>query len=389
MPLLTRRSLLATLPGIANTPFVKRLDGSRLACSAIDEKIPALMRAAQIPGLAVAVLNGAELVYLRAFGLRDVERQLRLTPQTSMPGLSLTKSVFAYTVMQMAEEGLVHLDRPIDADLKQPLPEFEDYRDLQGDDRWKRFTPAMLLSHTSGLPNWRRFTLDQKLRILFEPGTQYSYSGEGIALLQFVIEQKLGKSMGPIIQERVFTPLGMNRTGMVWRPEFETDFAQGYDEAGKPLGRRKRSKPQTAGSMDSTVSDFALFAQAMLRQRGLRKKSWDRMLTPQVRIREKSQFPVPPKEKTTENDAIRLSYGLGWGVFFTPHGKAFFKEGHDDGWENHCVCFEKSRTAVLLMSNSANGDSVFKELLEYLIADRYTPWRWEGYIPYDAAGSGK
>ena len=81
---------------------------------------------------------------------------------------------------------------------------------------------------------------------------------------------------------------------------------------------------------------------------------------------------------------MKLSYGLGWGLLETPHGRAFFKEGHDEGWENYMIAFDDSKTAIILMTNSANGESIFKSLLAELIGDVYTPWRWEGYVPYDA-----
>ena len=133
--------------------------------------------------------------------------------------------------------------------------------------------------------------------------------------------------------------------------------------------------------MDTTLADYSRFFESVLARRALSKKSWETLFTPQIRIHSKTQFPTPSKETTTQNDRIALSYGLGWGIFKTPYGKACFKEGHDDGWENHCVFFEKSKTGVILMSNSSNGDSVFKELLEYLIGDTFTPWEWEGYQP--------
>jgi D-alanyl-D-alanine-carboxypeptidase/D-alanyl-D-alanine-endopeptidase len=119
-------------------------------------------------------------------------------------------------------------------------------------------------------------------------------------------------------------------------------------------------------------------------RRGLSRKSWDTMLTPQIRIREKSQFPVWPKKMTDANDAIELSYGLGWGIFKTPYGRAFFKEGHDDGWRNYTVCFDKTGTGIVIMTNSSNGEGIFKELLEGLLGNTYTPIRWEGYSPYDS-----
>jgi CubicO group peptidase (beta-lactamase class C family) len=105
-----------------------------------------------------------------------------------MSAASFSKVAFAYLVMQLVQDGVVDPDKPAYRYLSQPLPELREYKDLAGDDRWKKITPRMLLSHTSGFPNWRRFTPDQKLHINFEPGSRYAYSGEGIALLQLVVE---------------------------------------------------------------------------------------------------------------------------------------------------------------------------------------------------------
>jgi hypothetical protein len=87
-------------------------------------------------------------------------------------------------------------------------------------------------------------------------------------------------------------------------------------------------------------------------------------------------------ETTAENDPIRLSYGLAWGLYWTSYGKAFFKEGHDDGWRNYAVCFEKSRTGIVIMSNSGDAEGIFEELLETLLKNPYTPVEWEGYAPF-------
>ncbi len=138
--------------------------------------------------------------------------------------------------------------------------------------------------------------------------------------------------------------------------------------------------------MDTTISDYARFMQAVMQGKNLKSRFRDEMFKPQIQIFSKQQFPTPSVETTDENRKIELSYGLGWGLFRTPHGKAYFKEGHDDGWENHSVCFPDKRIAVVLMSNSSNGDRIFKELLETLIKDKYTPWKWEGYVPYNEKG---
>jgi hypothetical protein len=72
-----------------------------------------------------------------------------------------------------------------------------------------------------------------------------------------------------------------------------------------------------------------------------------------------------------------------WGVIKTAYGPAFFKEGHHDYWRNYNINFPDKKMSIIIMCNSANGEGVFKELLEKLIGDTFTPWAREGYIPYD------
>jgi CubicO group peptidase (beta-lactamase class C family) len=127
--------------------------------------------------------------------------------------------------------------------------------------------------------------------------------------------------------------------------------------------------------MLTTADDYARLVQAMF--------SHGEMLSPQIRIHSKHQFPTDDPETTTENDAIRLSYGLGWGLYWSPKGEAFFKEGHDDGWRNYAVGFAEPKSGMVIMTNSSNGEGIFKEVLETVLADTYTPLDWEGYTPYD------
>src|SRR5581483_7339401 len=114
---------------------------------------------------------------------------------------SFTKVAFAYTVLQLVQEKVLDLDRPVYQYLPKPLPEYEDWADLAGDGRWKKFTARMLLSHTSGLPNWRYFEDDKKLHIHFEPGTKYAYSGEGLQLLQLVVETITKQPLQELMQK--------------------------------------------------------------------------------------------------------------------------------------------------------------------------------------------
>jgi CubicO group peptidase (beta-lactamase class C family) len=117
---------------------------------------------------------------------------------------------------------------------------------------------------------------------------------------------------------------------------------------------------------------------------GLRKETKELMLSPQIQILSKREFPPLSSETTDENKPIRLSYGLGWGLYWTPYGKAFFKEGHDEGWRNYTVCLDDPKIGIVIMTNSSNGEGIYKELLETLLKNTYTPIEWENFSPYNS-----
>jgi CubicO group peptidase (beta-lactamase class C family) len=378
----------ATPATAASTPSVERLDGSRISPAEIDATVTRLIGAAGVTGAGVAIFNRGEVAYVKAYGFRDKERGLALTPDSVMTAASLTKVAFAHLVMQLVDEGRIDLDRPVSVYLGRPLARVPGYEDLAGDRRAATITPRMLLAHTSGLPNWRWLADDgdAKLRIYFEPGSRYAYSGEGIALLQRVVEAVTKRPLGDLMRERVFEPFGMTRTSMVWEPRFESDFANAYDEDGTSLGAQRRDRADAAGSMQTTLADFARFMVGVARGTGLRPKTKALMLSPQVRIDSKHQFPTLDAATTDANRAIRLSYGLGWGLYSTPRGEAYFKEGHDDGLRHYTVYFAEKGIGVVIMTNSANGEGIYKELLETLLSDTYTPIEWEGFTPYDRPG---
>lgn len=114
----------------------------------------------------------------------------------------------------------------------------------------------------------------------------------------------------------------------------------------------------------------------------INRKSTQEMFHPQIRIRSVEQMGPLSRQDTAANDGIQLSYGLGFGLLKSPYGWGAFKEGHGDGFQHYMILFPKSGTGVLIMTNSDNGESMFKELLELTIADQYTPWKWQRYFPY-------
>jgi CubicO group peptidase (beta-lactamase class C family) len=354
---------------------ILRLDGSSLTSTEVDATVTRLMKSANVTGVGIAVFHDSKISYIKAYGQSDTEKGLALTPDTVMPGASMSKAAFAVVVMQLVQKGVLDLDVPIQQYLPKPLPEYEKYTDLQGDDRYKKLTLRILLSHTSGFPNFRWFEDDKKLKIHFEPGTRYAYSGEGYQLAQLVVETVTGKSLTALMEEDLFGPLGMTRTSMVWEPRFESDFANGYDEHGKSLGPQERSKPGAAGSMQTTLHDYATFLSAVMRYQVLNPKTTAEMFKPQVMIHSLHQFPSLAPETTTAHDAIKLSAGLGWGLYTSAYGNVFFKGGYDDGWRHQGISFSNG-DGLLIMTNSSNGDQIFKPLFDSILGETSFPFDW-------------
>ena len=380
--LIATMTATVALGTVTKEPTVKRLNGSTIAPAEIDATVRRLMHAAEVTGVSIAILNDGKIAYLKSYGFADKEKGLPLTEDSVMTAASFTKVAFAYLVMQLVDEKTLDLDQPVYKYLPKPLPEYAGYKDLANDQRAERITARMLLSHTSGFPNWRASENDRKLKIHFEPGSRYAYSGEGIVLLQLIVETITKRPLVELMKQRVFRPLGMARTSMIWEDRFDSNYANGYDEYGRSLGPERRKNADAAGSLQTTPRDFARFMLAVTQGELLRNETRELMLSPQIQIYSKHQFPTLATDTNDANKSIHLSYGLGWGLYWTPYGKAFFKEGHDEGWRNYAVCFDKSKIAIVIMTNSSNGEGIFKELLETLIGNTFTPIDWEGYTPY-------
>jgi beta-glucosidase len=364
---------------------VRGFDGRQVRPERIDAEAMHMMAAANVQGLAMAVIDEGQVAFVRSWGRRNVGENLPLQTDTIMYGASLTKFAFAYMVLQLVDEGRIDLDRSIAEYLPRPLPEYPFYAALQGDERWRKLTPRILLSHTSGLANFAFLEPDGKMRFHFDPGQRYAYSGEGIMLMQFVLETGLGLKVGDEMQRRVFDRFGMTRTSMTWRPEFRENLADGYKIDGTVEEHDERSKPRAAGSMDTTVADFAKFLAGFMRGEGLSPKSRAELLRPQVAITTPTQFPTFSEAVSSATPAVHLSAGLGVLTYDGPLGRGFFKGGHNDSTGNQAICVEKGRRCVLFLANDVRAESVFQRLTEATLGDPGMPWAWESYVPYDQA----
>ena len=347
------------------------------SAAAIDAEAARARATTGAKGLAIAVIEDGRVVFTNAYGLRNAKGQ-PLTTDTVMYGASLTKAVFAYTVMQLVDEGRIGLDVPIARYLDKPLPDYTEpavedayarWSDLAGDDRWKKLTPRILLTHSAGFANFGFLEPDGKLRFHFEPGSRYSYSGDGLILLQFVLERGLGLDLGKEMQRRVFDRFGMTNTSMMWRADFANNLADGWDIAGKPEPHDERSRPRAAGSMDTTITDFAKFAAGFMRGEGLSRAARAEITKAQLPITTATQFPtlqpdLPPAQRRRD-----LASGLGVIVFDGPQGRAFEKGGHNEITGNSWYCIEARRSCVVLLSNDVRAEPAFPAIVRFILGE--------------------
>lgn len=359
------------------------LDGRTISVAEFEASVSGALEKAGVAGLSCAVINDSAIVYLKAFGRRDASAGTLNDEETNFAAASFSKTVFAYLVMLLAEDGIVDLDAPVQAYLGGPLHEHPAYADLEGDELAGRITARVVLAHTTGFPNWRFLTEDGRLSIMFDPGSRFSYSGEGFGLLQKVVESVTGQGLEELARTRVFAPLGMERTSYVWQEMYEPNFAAPHDEFMRPRRVNRRREADAAGSMQTTAADYARFLVAIMNAGALGKASVEAMLEPQILIQSERMFGAGAQNDTGEYADIRLAWSLGWGRFDSEHGRAFFHTGHDFGFQNYTVTYLDKGVGIVLLSNSDNFESVAREIVEAALGDDRSPFDWLGYPRFD------
>lgn len=381
-----RTAILAVVLTLVGSVFAWAMQGRHQlpTAAALDAEVARAMAATGAKGMAVALVDEGRVVTVRSYGARNAAGQ-PLETGTVMYGASLTKAAFAYMVMQLVEERRIDLDASIATYLPKPLPAYtapavEDkyarWADLAGDERWRKLTPRILLSHGSGFANFGFLEPDGKLKFHFEPGSRYGYSGDGLILLQFVLEEGLGLDVGVEMQRRVFDRFGMTRTSMMWRADFAANLADGWDIEGKPHPHDERSTTRASGSMDTTIADMARFAAGYVSGAGLSAAGRAELTKPQRAITTESQFPTIQPELPAAKRRADLASGLGVIVFDGPQGRAFEKGGHDDITGNTWVCVEAKRRCIVILGNDVRVEAAFPRLVRFALGETGAAWTW-------------
>ena len=179
------------------------------------------------------------------------------------------------------------------------------------------------------------------------------------------------------MQRRVFDRLGMARTAMTWRADFSSNLADGWEADGSIEPHDDRSTVRAAGSMDTTIADFARFAAAFVRGEGLSEAARAEMTKPQLIITTASQFPTLQPEAASADRVAGLAAGLGLVLFEGPQGRGFFKGGHNDSTGNMWVCLEKGQRCAVILANDVRAEAAFPAIVRALLGETWLPWRWE------------
>lgn len=314
-----------------------------------------IMKSNRIPGLTLTRISNGEISESFALGVKSLESNDAITGETIFSAASLSKPVFAYLVMQLVEEGVLDLDTP--------LASYYDYPDISLEKEYSLVTGKMVLSHTSGLPNWRK----KKLKFINDPGEKYSYSGEGYVWLQQVIEYLTGDSLGKLAIDYVFRPLGMTRSSYVFSEEFENDFTLSHKSNGELREKIKIQKPNAAASLQTTSEDYAKFLVSLYSGGQMDPVTRDRMFKP-----------VAPVEKNQETE-YPVSWSLGLGVQETPSGIQIFQWGDNYTFKGFFTLNIRTGNGLIYLSNSENGLSPLKEIISLFLDDPQPAADWLDY----------
>ena len=314
------------------------------------EELTQLLNAFDVPGLAMATLTNGEVDdKVIVAGSASLAPDVAVTPQTAFEAASLSKPVFAYLVLTLADEGVIDLDRP--------FAETFDYARIPDKAAYAQITPRMVLTHRTGLPNWVDEDTDFHERtapIPFEapPGTAYSYSGEAFGLLQTFIERETGKTLQQLFRERLGEV--MPHSAFARPLPDEAVPSRGYRAASDPTTGRDmdnfRNRGGAAYSLATTASDYARFLAHIYRGGGLSAELYADMVRPQSPVPD-SLAPFP------------MSYGLGWAIAETPDGTFVGHSGNNDEYRAFAGFFRESGDGLVVLTNGGRGQDLIDVII--------------------------
>jgi CubicO group peptidase (beta-lactamase class C family) len=269
-----------------------------------------------VPGLTIGFVKDGQM-WVRGFGLADVENRVAATDSSAYRLASVQKSMTAVAVLQLVEQGKLNLD----AEIQTYVPYFPRKR--------YPITVRQLLGHLGGIAHYVNRDIEQHITVhkstreaiaifegfdlVAEPGTTFSYSSYGYNLLGAAIEEASGQAYGDYMREHVWSPAGMYDTRMDDPFALIPNRVRGYQWSDSGIANSEFidvSSRFAAGGTRGTVPDLLRFMQALNDGRLLGRKSVALMYTP-MRTRSGSISGFPHTG----------GYGMGWNIAPQPSGE--------------------------------------------------------------------
>ncbi len=345
-------------------PTLTTPGGQSISVAAMDRFLREQMDSLTIPALSIAIINDGEIVYHRALGMADTISLRKADKHSLFEAASTSKPVFAYLVMKMAEKGLLELDTPLYRYL--PFP------DLEHDARYRKVTARMVLSHTTGFPNWRWHDPntgewgDREMYLLHEPGT-FSYSGEAYHYLAQVVAHLNGITLGKLdslFRQEVAIPLGMEYAYFSWNDRMGSHKVTGYTESGPVYDKWEAADAMYADStifgaantLHTEAVSYARFLIAIMENKGVKQESIGEMLKIQARI---------PNDQEAGWGDIK-GWGLGFAIEPTDRGIRYSHGGHNPGFLAGCMFYKEQKNGYVFFINNDQAGAFFERLRVFL-----------------------
>lgn len=352
-------AVLALSASCARDERIEGIPGNKISAARLDSFLESKMKELSVPGLSMAVINDGKVVHHRAMGFANAEQKLPVTDKTIFEGASLSKSVFAFFVMTYVDQGKLDLDKP--------LYEYYPYSDIAYDERYKKITARMVLSHRSGFPNWRTDEGDDVLKIKFEPGTGYLYSGEGYQYLAMVLREIEGtdwKGLQAIFQERVGHPIALEHTVFIQTPYTISYKAEPHDGNGKRIEKEDEYDSANAEfgaaySIHTESLDFSKWMIAVMNEELLSEASYAELFKPHSDV---------------SSGVLDVDYSLGFLVPRFPFAEdIYLHAGHNSGFTCWFALDVEEDNGFVIFTNSDSGEQLGEDLLYFMMTGLTTP----------------
>ena len=304
-----------------------------------DAHIEAMLGMMDIPTLGMARIVDGQLQQVRVFG--DLDDGSAAPLDTLYKVASLTKPIVTMLTLRLADAGLWNLETPLADDYVDP--------ELAGDPLLARLTSRTVLSHRSGLPNWRYLREDGRLLFEFPPGERQQYSGEGFEYLRRALEARFGEPIEELARQWVFEPAGMIDTHFYWDSSMRDQlYAAPHDSQGQPIAEKKHYEANAAANLLTTTSDYGRFIAWVIQGAGLSDGLRAAMVEPNA------------------GTDTMIPFGLGWQVIRgvdTGNGFALQHTGGDAGIKCIALMLPASGDGLVLLTNSENGMRIWAKAI--------------------------